>query len=180
MALRAVFHRNAGREIASLFSFTRSAHALALPAPSDQAIESPTAPLLSLPEHVFISESSIGFQFPDFVSGGGSMELMAVPKRKTSPHKRGIRNGPKALKPIPVIIRCLNCGRIKLPHFYCCGGRREGTVENSFLVVTNGRLRLSRLIAVASLTPKNTSRPLAVASELKRRLRNQDPSSRRG
>jgi hypothetical protein len=25
---------------------------------------------------------------------------------QTSPHKRGIRNGPKALKPIPVIVRC--------------------------------------------------------------------------
>lgn len=25
---------------------------------------------------------------------------------QVSPHKRGIRNGPKALKPIPVIIRC--------------------------------------------------------------------------
>jgi large subunit ribosomal protein L32 len=45
------------------------------------------------------------FGFPGFFSFGGSMELMAVPKRKTSPHKRGIRNGPKALKPQPVIIR---------------------------------------------------------------------------
>ncbi|KAF2299169.1 hypothetical protein GH714_030892 [Hevea brasiliensis] len=42
---------------------------------------------------------------PSF-SSGGSMELMAVPKKKVSPHKRGIRNGPKALKPTPVIFRC--------------------------------------------------------------------------
>ncbi|KAL5559877.1 hypothetical protein UlMin_036088 [Ulmus minor] len=57
------------------------------------------------------------------------MELMAVPKRKTSPHKRGIRNGPKALKPTPVIVRCKCCGRVKLPHFYCCSGDRGSTVE---------------------------------------------------
>ncbi|KAA8532955.1 hypothetical protein F0562_032928 [Nyssa sinensis] len=41
---------------------------------------------------------------------------------QVSPHKRGIRNGPKALKPIRVIIRCKSCGRVKLPHFYCCSG----------------------------------------------------------
>ncbi|PKA53898.1 hypothetical protein AXF42_Ash011378 [Apostasia shenzhenica] len=55
---------------------------------------------------------------------GVSMELMAVPKKKVSPHKKGLRNGPKALKPIPVIVRCKSCGRIKLPHFYCCSGNR--------------------------------------------------------
>ncbi|XP_028798457.1 uncharacterized protein LOC114753919 [Neltuma alba] len=52
------------------------------------------------------------------------MELMAVPKKKVSRHKRGIRNGPKALKPIPVIVRCRSCGRVKLPHFFCCSGNR--------------------------------------------------------
>ncbi|CAJ1936037.1 unnamed protein product [Sphenostylis stenocarpa] len=62
------------------------------------------------------------FSFPSF-SLGGSMELMAVPKRKVSPHKRGIRNGPKALKPIPVIVLCKVCGRVRLPHFFCCGGK---------------------------------------------------------
>ncbi|XP_042500768.1 uncharacterized protein LOC122078732 [Macadamia integrifolia] len=64
-------------------------------------------------------------------SSGGCMELMAVPKRKVSPHKRGIRNGPKALKPIPVIIRCKSCGRVKLPHFYCCSGDRRQIWERS-------------------------------------------------
>ncbi|XP_076942507.1 uncharacterized protein LOC143612399 [Bidens hawaiensis] len=58
------------------------------------------------------------------------MELMAVPKKKTSPHKRGIRNGPKALKPIPVIIRCKVCGRVKLPHFFCCSGLRDTDTPN--------------------------------------------------
>ncbi|XP_020216180.1 uncharacterized protein LOC109799933 [Cajanus cajan] len=62
------------------------------------------------------------FSSPIF-SFGGSMELMAVPKRKVSPHKRGIRNGPKALKPIPVIVLCKSCGRVRLPHFFCCGGK---------------------------------------------------------
>ncbi|XP_072989664.1 uncharacterized protein [Typha latifolia] len=55
---------------------------------------------------------------------GASMELMAVPKKKVSRHKRGLRNGPKALKPVPVIVRCRSCGRVKLPHFYCCSGDR--------------------------------------------------------
>ncbi|WCJ26043.1 50S ribosomal protein L32 [Euphorbia peplus] len=64
------------------------------------------------------NNNDLGFAFH------GSMDLMAVPKRKTTPHKRGIRNGPKALKPTPVIIRCRSCGRVKLPHFYCCSGDR--------------------------------------------------------
>ncbi|OAY62785.1 uncharacterized protein LOC109712744 [Ananas comosus] len=55
---------------------------------------------------------------------GASMDLMAVPKKKVSRHKKGLRNGPKALKPVPVIIRCKSCGRVKLPHFYCCSGDR--------------------------------------------------------
>ncbi|KAK4595939.1 hypothetical protein RGQ29_014148, partial [Quercus rubra] len=67
-----------------------------------------------------------GFEFPSF-----SMELMAVPKRKVSPHKRGIRNGPKALKPMSVIIRCMSCGRVNLPHFSCCSGKREGVGEKN-------------------------------------------------
>ncbi|KAI0511444.1 uncharacterized protein LOC110111801 [Dendrobium catenatum] len=57
-------------------------------------------------------------------SFGSSMELMAVPKKKVSPHKKGLRNGPRALKPVPVIVRCKSCGRVKLPHFYCCSGNR--------------------------------------------------------
>ncbi|KAM5569520.1 hypothetical protein ABKV19_016840 [Rosa sericea] len=48
---------------------------------------------------------------------------------QTTPHKRGIRNGPKALKPVPVIIRCRSCGRVKLPHYYCCSGHRGNTGE---------------------------------------------------
>ncbi|CAN1831846.1 hypothetical protein LINPERHAP1_LOCUS33285 [Linum perenne] len=70
-----------------------------------------------------------GLGLPGFADGR-AIEL-AVPKRKTTPHKRGIRNGPKALKPTPVIIRCRACGRVKLPHFYCCSGRKEDVGEKS-------------------------------------------------
>ncbi|KAK8952797.1 hypothetical protein KSP40_PGU003744 [Platanthera guangdongensis] len=88
----------------------------------------PSPNLATVFSHPFISFSAeSSFQptpsVPRF-SFGASMELMAVPKKKISPHRRGIRNGPKALKPIPVIVRCLSCGRVKLPHFYCCSGNR--------------------------------------------------------
>ncbi|XP_074587673.1 uncharacterized protein LOC141843521 [Curcuma longa] len=73
-------------------------------------------------DRLLIPESSVGAgPLPGF-SSPGSMELMAVPKKKVSPHKRGLRNGPKALKPVPVIVRCKSCGRVKLPHYYCCSG----------------------------------------------------------
>ncbi|KAL6883457.1 hypothetical protein ACP4OV_010871 [Aristida adscensionis] len=74
---------------------------------------------------------------------GAAMELMAVPKKKVSKYKKGLRNGPKALKPVPVIVRCrgrhvplLNimrrcCGRVKLPHFYCCSGERGNPDSSS-------------------------------------------------
>ncbi|XP_042377785.1 uncharacterized protein LOC122036451 isoform X1 [Zingiber officinale] len=71
---------------------------------------------------LLIPESSVeAGPLPGF-SSPSSMELMAVPKKKVSPHKRGLRNGPKALKPVPVIVRCKSCGRVKLPHYYCCSG----------------------------------------------------------
>eukprot|EP00267_Zea_mays_P038082 XP_008676233.2 ribosomal protein L32 containing protein isoform X1 [Zea mays] len=42
-------------------------------------------------------------------AAGPAMELMAVPKKKVSKYKKGLRNGPKALKPVPVIVRCSLC-----------------------------------------------------------------------
>ncbi|KAF9677092.1 hypothetical protein SADUNF_Sadunf08G0071900 [Salix dunnii] len=89
----------------------RWAHVPAMVRPLDGALESYIAsPHLTLPEldanlDTSNNSSNSGLGLPGF-SFGGSMELMAVPKRKVTPHKRGIRNGPKALKPIPVIIRC--------------------------------------------------------------------------
>ncbi|KAI7745515.1 hypothetical protein M8C21_019942 [Ambrosia artemisiifolia] len=116
-----------------IFTFTRWVHAIAQPPPLTTAISQSTltTPMV-LPEFERSTDTNhnninIG---SGFCVGPESMDLMAVPKKKTSPHKRGIRNGPKALKPIPVIIRCKVCGRVKLPHFFCCSGLRDGYGQN--------------------------------------------------
>ncbi|XP_022725229.1 uncharacterized protein LOC111281804 [Durio zibethinus] len=135
MASRLAILKCTGADSGALLRLRRWLHASALPPPLDAPISQPTAsqPLV-LPESDQIldsnSENDVGFGFglPSF-HFGGSMELMAVPKKKVSRHKRGIRNGPKALKPVPVIIRCKSCGRVKLPHFFCCGGDRGQTSE---------------------------------------------------
>ncbi|XP_011017733.1 PREDICTED: uncharacterized protein LOC105120977 [Populus euphratica] len=114
----------------------RWAHVPAMAWPLDDALESYIAsPQLTLTEFdanqdTGSNSSNSGFGLPGFCFGG-CMELMAVPKRKVTPHKRGIRNGPKALKPIPVIIRCKSCGQVKLPHFYCCSGERGKNGERN-------------------------------------------------
>ncbi|XP_009792491.1 uncharacterized protein LOC107808367 [Nicotiana tabacum] len=119
-----------------IYSVRRFSHAIAQPAPLDRAVVNhPTAssPSLVLPEYdnnYNSNNNNIGFMLPNSPLFGGCMELMAVPKKKVSPHKRGIRNGPKALKPVPVIMRCKVCGQVKLPHFFCCSGIKPGD-ENS-------------------------------------------------
>ncbi len=47
---------------------------------------------------------------------------MAVPKRKTTPSRRGMRRSHDALS-IPVRNECGNCGELKRPHHVCghCG-----------------------------------------------------------
>lgn len=47
---------------------------------------------------------------------------MAVPKRKTSPSRQGMRRAHDALKAVNSI-ECPNCGSKKLPHHLCqsCG-----------------------------------------------------------
>ena len=47
---------------------------------------------------------------------------MAVPKRKTSPSKRGMRRSHHAL-PVEAFQECSNCGELKRPHHMCnaCG-----------------------------------------------------------
>ncbi len=47
---------------------------------------------------------------------------MAVPKRKTSPHRRGNRRAHDALK-AESFHECPNCGELKRPHHMCqaCG-----------------------------------------------------------
>ncbi|GAV74268.1 Ribosomal_L32p domain-containing protein [Cephalotus follicularis] len=117
MAMRLATLKNVSE---NMVGFRRWVHVMALPPPMDGAIYHATP----APQPEF-DDQNMGFSFL------GSMELMAVPKKKVSRHKRGIRNGPKALKPIPVIIRCKSCGRVKLPHFYCCSGDRGNTGEQN-------------------------------------------------
>jgi len=47
---------------------------------------------------------------------------MAVPKRKTSPSKRGMRRSHDKL-PVEAFQECSNCGELKRPHNLCpsCG-----------------------------------------------------------
>ncbi len=47
---------------------------------------------------------------------------MAVPKRKTSPSRRGNRRAHDALK-AEAFMECSNCGELKRPHHLCaaCG-----------------------------------------------------------
>uniref|UniRef100_A0A0D9XJJ5 Large ribosomal subunit protein bL32m n=1 Tax=Leersia perrieri TaxID=77586 RepID=A0A0D9XJJ5_9ORYZ len=78
-------------------------------------------PILPIPPPAAVVPEFPALALP---SQGAAMELMAVPKKKVSKYKKGLRNGPKALKPVPVIVRCKCCGRVKLPHFYCCSGER--------------------------------------------------------
>ncbi|XP_016465971.1 uncharacterized protein LOC107788772 isoform X1 [Nicotiana tabacum] len=154
MALSAAMLRTGGTIAGVNSGLRRFLHITARPSPLDSVVNQPTAtsPSLVLPENdnKNNSNSNIGYMFPNSPVIGGSMELMAVPKKKVSPHKRGIRNGPKALKPIPVIIRCnttgMNnntvdnmlmqttcsaCGRVKLPHFFCCSGIKQNLGEEN-------------------------------------------------
>ncbi|XP_057777267.1 uncharacterized protein LOC130995831 isoform X1 [Salvia miltiorrhiza] len=100
--------RCAGRKADSAVGgFRLLVHSLAQAAPLATAINhhfSTTLPPFVLPENH--DDNNMGSRFLDSPFFGGAMELMAVPKRKISPHRRGIRNGPKALKPVPVIIKC--------------------------------------------------------------------------
>ncbi|KAG7586420.1 Ribosomal protein L32p [Arabidopsis thaliana x Arabidopsis arenosa] len=137
MALRLTTLKRAVVESRRILEFRSFSHVSAISPPLNGAIDRSTAsPPLVLPEFYqdqldsSIDDNNFRFGSPSF-SFGGSMELMAVPKKKISKHKRGIRNGPKALKPTPVIIRCRSCGRVKLPHFYCCSGERVIPEEQS-------------------------------------------------
>ncbi|WBY06905.1 50S ribosomal protein L32 [Sphingomonas sp. 7/4-4] len=58
---------------------------------------------------------------------------MAVPKRKTSPSRRGMRRAHDALT-VDAFQECSNCGELKRPHNLCaaCGhynGREVTSVE---------------------------------------------------
>ncbi|XP_048141101.1 uncharacterized protein LOC125316544 isoform X1 [Rhodamnia argentea] len=133
MALhRAVQRVVAGHSGGSMLGPSRGFQAVARPGPLYNLVSPVVAsPPLVLPEHGQLPEDSrVWMDFPRF-GIGGAMELMAVPKKKVSRHKKGIRNGPKALKPVPVIVRSTVCGRVKLPHFYCCSGDRGRTDDQN-------------------------------------------------
>ncbi|KAJ4889738.1 Ribosomal L32p protein family [Raphanus sativus] len=134
MALRVTSLKRAAVESCRIFQTRSLSHAASMPPPLNSAVDLPFAipppisPEFDQNQPGSIEEKRFGFRVPDF-GLSGSMELMAVPKKKVSKHKRGIRNGPKALKPVPVIIRCRSCGRVKLPHFFCCSGERGNPSE---------------------------------------------------
>ncbi|KAG0570663.1 hypothetical protein M758_6G172000 [Ceratodon purpureus] len=117
-ALRPLADRLLGSWSLSRLSIGASSRAWSsLPGPQNGVVGSPPvmqspawAGRMELPEE---NESA-----PD------DMELMAVPKRKVTPSRRGKRNnGNWKLKSVPVICKCKVCGRIKLPHLYCCDGQ---------------------------------------------------------
>ncbi|KAL5209916.1 hypothetical protein ABZP36_005539 [Zizania latifolia] len=60
----------------------------------------PPTPLPVVPDAQSLELPGLG------AAAAGAMELMAVPKKKVSKYKKGLRNGPKALKHVPVIVRC--------------------------------------------------------------------------
>ncbi|KAL3677360.1 hypothetical protein R1sor_027308 [Riccia sorocarpa] len=49
---------------------------------------------------------SDNFRGSDSLYKNPFMDLMAVPKRKVTPSRKGKRNGPKAYKPVTVIAKC--------------------------------------------------------------------------
>jgi hypothetical protein len=70
--------------------FRRFSHVMSLPPPFDEPIHSGlSSPPFVLPESNQNPDNNnigFGFEFPSFSFGGGSMELMAVPKRKVLSH----------------------------------------------------------------------------------------------
>ncbi|KAI7996369.1 hypothetical protein LOK49_LG10G00052 [Camellia lanceoleosa] len=90
MALRMATLKSAGEKMGCAFGLRRWTHSIAQPPPLDTPMSHTTvsSPLV-LPEHDHDSinnnnnnNNNVGFEFPSFYFGGGSMELMAVPKRK--------------------------------------------------------------------------------------------------
>ncbi|GFP97983.1 hypothetical protein PHJA_001942400 [Phtheirospermum japonicum] len=98
---------SAGRKMGwALDGVRRLAHSSAQPAPLATAIVHHQINT-SLPSMVFSEnndDKNLGAEFPNSPFFGGAMDLMVVPKKKVSKHKRGIRNGPRALKPVLVIV----------------------------------------------------------------------------
>uniref|UniRef100_A0A803MMV9 Large ribosomal subunit protein bL32m n=1 Tax=Chenopodium quinoa TaxID=63459 RepID=A0A803MMV9_CHEQI len=155
MAFRLGLQRNLqGKVDGCLHTVRRFTHAYALPPSFGNSIDPISSPPLILPEDDTNSVHGGGFmdlmavpkKKAGFVVNAASYKIVMSLFNKlfmlfvednvdrmtgVSKYKRGIRNGPKALKPTPVIVRCKGCGRVKLPHFYCCSGRSEDSGERS-------------------------------------------------
>ncbi|KAF7112875.1 hypothetical protein RHSIM_Rhsim05G0092000 [Rhododendron simsii] len=159
MALRAATLKSAGEKMMSAFGPIRWAHAIASqPPPLDSSIghAAVTAPFV-LPEldrDAVDNNGNVEYGFPSFsFGGGGSMELMAVPKKKVSPHKRGIRNGPKALKPVPVIIRCNQAQSFSVYKAYSFKGVvAESSFHTSIVAVEIEEIPVNRIVHPVDLS----------------------------
>ena len=59
------------------------------------------------------------FLGPGVAPRGDGSHLMAVPKRKVTPSRKGKRNQFRRIKFIESVQRCKDCGKAKRPHIYC-------------------------------------------------------------
>ena len=69
-----------------------------------------------------VSQEGFAYRRFDQELFAGTGAEMAVPKRKTSPSRRGMRRSHDALK-VEAFHECSNCGELKRPHnlFPSCG-----------------------------------------------------------
>lgn len=65
---------------------------------------------------------------------------MAVPKKKTTPSKRGMRNSHNSLK-AKQLTECKDCGELKLPHHVCEGC---GYYNGKKIIITRKEKRASK------------------------------------
>jgi len=85
--------------------------------PAIRGPSSPDRPAYAIPEDGatrwdVIEDDAIG-------GTGAEIELMAVPKRKVTPSRKGKRNQFKRIKFVGDAVRCRDCGKVKKPHVYC-------------------------------------------------------------
>ena len=67
---------------------------------------------------VLLSGAGAGKPAAWAMGASGQVRWMAVPKRKTSPHRRGIRRAHLKLKPRAEVAVC-GCGQVLLAHQMC-------------------------------------------------------------
>ncbi|VFQ79408.1 unnamed protein product [Cuscuta campestris] len=75
-----------GKNVGPTFGFHNFAHAIAQPIPMDNIIfGNPIAPIKAQSANQERIEGNIAYRFQDITFFNGSMELMAVPKKKVHP-----------------------------------------------------------------------------------------------